>query len=337
MISAVRGVPDTGERKRRRLSIMRLLFGLLLLGAAIAIITHLGDARRFAGLLRRARPAWLLLGAVLQGATYVCAGGVWWLVLRRMSSPQPLRPLMVLSVGKVFTDQALPSGGISGSTLMIRGVVRRGTPVAAAEAALVISLLGFYAAMIAATVGSLLLLWKYARVPAVLIVMAAVLLAVAVIVSTALIVLVRGGASPLRRLVAHIHPLRTLLDSFAGVPRRALHDRVSLSGSFALQLANIALDAATLQVMLAAVGEHVAPGAVFASFVFASIVEMTGLVPGGLGTFEGTCVALLHVCGVDLEPALTGTLLLRGVTFWLPMIPGVVIARRELGHDQRPR
>jgi uncharacterized membrane protein YbhN (UPF0104 family) len=60
-------------------------------------------------------------------------------------------------------------------------------------------------------------------------------------------------------------------------------------------------------------------------------VSSLAWVPGGLGTFEGTCVALLHLHGVALESALAATLLLRGATFWLPMIPGFALARREAG------
>jgi glycosyltransferase 2 family protein len=322
---------DEGGRKRPWLHATRLIVGLLLLAAVLVIVARFADARRLAEMMRRAQPTWLLLGAVLQAATYICAGGIWWLVLRRTASPQPLRALVLLSMGKLFTDQALPSGGVTGSALMIRGVVRRGTPAPAASAALIIGLLGFYAAMIVATAASLLVLWIHHGARPVLVVMTAMLLAIAATVSTCLIVLVRGDGSAVRRWLARIRPLRKLLDSLARVPHDAIRDRASLSGSFGLQLANIVLDAATLLVMLTAVGEHVAPRSVFASFVFASVAEMTGVAPGGLGTFESTCVALLHLSGVDLEPALAGTLLLRGFTFWLPMIPGVAIVRRELG------
>jgi uncharacterized membrane protein YbhN (UPF0104 family) len=50
----------------------------------------------------------------------------------------------------------------------------------------------------------------------------------------------------------------------------------------------------------------------------------------GLGTFEATCVAMLRTLGVPLEAALMATLLLRGFTLWLPMLPGLLLARREL-------
>jgi uncharacterized membrane protein YbhN (UPF0104 family) len=52
-------------------------------------------------------------------------------------------------------------------------------------------------------------------------------------------------------------------------------------------------------------------------------------VPGGLGTFEASSVALLRLQGVSVESALAATLLLRGLTFWLPMLPGFALARRE--------
>jgi uncharacterized protein (TIRG00374 family) len=69
---------------------------------------------------------------------------------------------------------------------------------------------------------------------------------------------------------------------------------------------------------------------VFVSFVVASMVATLAWVPGGLGTFEGTSVAMLHVHGVTIEAALAATLLARGFTFWLPMALGLAIARREM-------
>jgi uncharacterized membrane protein YbhN (UPF0104 family) len=53
--------------------------------------------------------------------------------------------------------------------------------------------------------------------------------------------------------------------------------------------------------------------------------------PIGLGTFEAGAVGTLHFLGVSIEAALAGTLLLRGLTFWVPMLPGVWLARREIG------
>jgi uncharacterized membrane protein YbhN (UPF0104 family) len=51
----------------------------------------------------------------------------------------------------------------------------------------------------------------------------------------------------------------------------------------------------------------------------------------GLGTFEAGAIAMLTFLGVPLEAAFAATMVLRGLTFWFPMAPGLWFARRELG------
>ena len=111
---------------------------------------------------------------------------------------------------------------------------------------------------------------------------------------------------------------------------RARRATLLLGRAIALQFGEILLDAATLQVMLLAISVSVAPTAVFGSFAMASAVSRLVPVPLGLGTFEAALVTMLHVVGVPLEAALTATLLLRGFTLCLPMLPGLWFARREL-------
>jgi len=111
----------------------------------------------------------------------------------------------------------------------------------------------------------------------------------------------------------------------------------------ALNLAVIVLDAATLWVMLNAVGLPTGYQVAFPSYLLAMMVATVGPIPLGLGTFEATCVAVLVLQGVSIEGALAATLLLRGCTTWLPFLPGLILVRRELrlagaspGQDERP-
>jgi Mg2+-importing ATPase len=62
--------------------------------------------------------------------------------------------------------------------------------------------------------------------------------------------------------------------------------------------------------------------------MIASLFRTMGIVPGGLGTFEATSVLTLRMMGVDLAVALSATLLFRGLSFWLPMLPGYWFSRR---------
>jgi len=51
------------------------------------------------------------------------------------------------------------------------------------------------------------------------------------------------------------------------------------------------------------------------------------------GTYVCTAVVwkrVLYYVNIPVEAALTSTLLLRGFTLWLPMLPGLWLARRQL-------
>ena len=71
---------------------------------------------------------------------------------------------------------------------------------------------------------------------------------------------------------------------------------------------------------------------VFVGFAIASMVAAIGRIPVGLGTFEAASVGMPSLLGVSVEAALAGALLLRGLTFWLPMLPGIWLTRREIRH-----
>lgn len=61
-----------------------------------------------------------------------------------------------------------------------------------------------------------------------------------------------------------------------------------------------------------------------------SLLRTLGVSPGGLGTFEAASVVTLGLAGVPVATALAATLLFRGVSFWIPLVPGLVLARLEL-------
>jgi len=56
--------------------------------------------------------------------------------------------------------------------------------------------------------------------------------------------------------------------------------------------------------------------------MLSTLARTLGVVPGGLGVFEGVSVATLKLIGVPVATGLAATLLFRFFTFWLPMVPG---------------
>lgn len=309
---------------------MAWLGGLLLLLALVLVVARLGEGERFVALLSRAEPGWLAVAALLQGATYVCAAAVWQRALQRMGIARRVRELVPLGLAKLFADQALPSAGMSGTLLVVRALARRGVPRGLAVAAMLAGLVSFYAAYAVALAAALTVLWRLGELHRSLIGLGLVFWIVAAVIPLTVLWLRGRTASRLPAPLARLPALREALAAVAEAPPRSILDPRLAAEATALQLAIFVLDAATLFAMLRAVATPAPSDLVFASFVLASVVATLAWMPGGLGTFEGTCVALLHVHGVPIEAALASTLLLRGFTFWLPMAPGLWIARREL-------
>jgi tetratricopeptide (TPR) repeat protein len=143
---------------------------VLLLVAFVAVAAHLGEGRRFADLLRRAQPAWLGAAAVLQVATYLCAAAVWQRALRCNGGVRrSVRSLVPLGLAKLFADQALPSAGMSGTLLVVRGLLRRGVPRGLAIVAMLADLVSWYAAYALVGVAALAILWYRGELTGVLV------------------------------------------------------------------------------------------------------------------------------------------------------------------------
>jgi Predicted integral membrane protein len=62
--------------------------------------------------------------------------------------------------------------------------------------------------------------------------------------------------------------------------------------------------------------------------MFSALFRTISVSPGGLGTFEAASVIILRGAGVPIQIALSATVAFRGLSFWLPMLPGLWCARR---------
>jgi uncharacterized membrane protein YbhN (UPF0104 family) len=307
------------------------LFGLLALSAVVLVVLRIGELERFAELARGAETRWLLLAAALQLLTYVCAASVWHAALARIGQRRPLRSLVPLGLAKLFADQAMPSGGVSGTLLVIRGLARRGVPMHLAMGALLVGLVSYYSAYGLAALGALVLLQLHHAVGPAVVAVAAVFALFVVGIPVLVLSLRRFNGGPWLDRLRRVPAAASLLEAINTAPSDLLRDPVLMLKTTGLQLAVFLLDAATLYVMLRALDQAASPLSAFASFMVANVVATVGPISLGLGAFEGAAVVVLNATGVSIETALAATLLLRGFTFWLPMLPGLWLARRELG------
>jgi uncharacterized membrane protein YbhN (UPF0104 family) len=81
--------------------------------------------------------------------------------------------------------------------------------------------------------------------------------------------------------------------------------------------------------MLRALGLSVHPAQAFAGFILPTLARTLGSVPGGFGIFKAASAATPKLMGVPIVAGLAATLLFRGFSYWLPMVSGIILTRRE--------
>ena len=306
------------------------LIGAAACGALILVVTHLTEEEEFLHLLQQIDLYWLGLALLLQSGTYMMQGIVWRVVVSADGQALSLRKSFELSLAMLFVDQALPSGGISGVAVVSGALTRLGMPRAVVASAVLVDVAIYhfaYASCMAVALGVTL---YHAFLPAWVNVAMLVFVLVELGVVAFLISLPSGGVNWVKTKLQRFTKLTRLLQWVEHAPPGSFKNHRVLVLAFFMHAIIFLLDAATIWVAARALGFTASLGGVFASFMVSNLFRTIGIVPGGLGTFETASVMALRSIGMPLSVGLSATLLFRGLSFWLPMIPGLICSRRLL-------
>ena len=322
------GAQGRRSRRKRLLRWASWLLGVVALGVVIGVAIGSSERKEFMRLVERAEPWWLAVATGLQLITYFAEGEVWLAVARTGGARVPRTVTYKLAVAKLFIDQAIPSAGISGTLVFAKALQRRGLGAEVVASAIIVGTVTYHVAYVvclAAAVAILAFAGYASRV---------VLEVSAIFVGFAAAVV--AGALVLSRRERPKVPARIQRIPLVGEAVRLLHSaRPELVRSIPLELevgvyqvAGFVLDAATVWSLLRSLGAEAPPLGVFASFMISNLFRTVGIVPGGLGTFEAVSIVTLKILGISVPGALSATLLFRGMSFWIPLVPGVFISRQ---------
>jgi uncharacterized membrane protein YbhN (UPF0104 family) len=306
------------------------LLGTAVLSAVVAAALHLSEGQAFVQLAERAQPWWIGAAAVMQVGTYMAQGWIWRLVGAAADYRLSWRAALELAFAKLFTDQALPSAGLSSSILVAKALERRQLRSGAVKASVLVNIASYHMAYVVALLGALVMLQRRGDANALVMVTAVLFLLFSLGLSVAVRVLSGHRYGRPTGILQKIPGLSTIWDFMSAADVRLVRSPQLLSRAVGLQGAIVLLDAATFWVLIRALGVTAPAGGVFISFMIASLFRTMGIVPGGLGTFEATSVLMLRMIGIDVAVALSATLLFRGLSFWLPMLPGYWCSHRLL-------
>jgi uncharacterized protein (TIRG00374 family) len=329
-----------GKNKKKKDSLGRtilsswrswFLAALLIAGLVIAVL-HWGDVKNFGKLLTESKPLWLIAATVLQIGTYLGLAAQWWLVLRRGRTPEEGTDLFRLTLAKHFADQVVPTAGVSGNVLLVDRLVSFGVPRKNAIAALLLQIIAYYFSYSLGALWVLVVLWWKSRMSVLLTVAVLLFLIVAAGIPALTLWLHRRGQERLPRVLARWSKTKSFFRTIGEAPGDLVRDPRLIASLTALNLGVFLADAATMQACIHALGVHAPLSAGYVAFMMASIAVILGPIPMGLGSFEAVSIAMLRLFGVPFEAAFSATLLFRGFTLWLPLIPGGILLRRELKH-----
>lgn len=315
-----------GARNTRRINWISWLLALAMIVAVTIAALHFLEAEALANIAYNAQPWWLAVAFLLQVGTYAAQGETWRTVMRAAGINVPLLITFKLSLTKLFIDQALPSGGMSGTVVVARALEQSGVARSPVVAAMVVNTIAHYAAIIVALALALCILVAGGHSSFLILAAAClVLLLSVVLIATALAL--SGNSSRTPNWLMRVPLVNRAVVLLADADPALTHSHTVIVKSSLLQFLIILLDAATIWVLILALGQVASATGVFASFMVSTLFRTIGIVPGELGIFEAASVMSLKLVGVAVPVALAATLLFRGLSFWLPMVPGMVFAR----------
>jgi uncharacterized protein (TIRG00374 family) len=309
-------------------------FGVTLVAALAGGVLHFGDIQGFAMIVGESQPLWLALAVALQLSTYASVASGWRAVLEHAGTACPLHGLIRIAITKLFADQALPSAGMGGNILLVDQLRTLGVPRGTAVAALLLSMIGFYAAYALFAALMLVLLWLHDRATPLMAGVVTMFLTVALAIPALALWLRQRGSAPLPARVEKIRLLRGLLETVAQAPDALLRDRKLLARITGCNALIFLADAGTLYACLHALGQNASVGTAFIAVIMASIVVTLGPIPLGLGSFEASSTATLRLLGVPVEMGFAATMLFRLLTLWLPLLPGMILMRTAMANTR---
>jgi uncharacterized protein (TIRG00374 family) len=306
------------------------LLAFMLLAGVVLFSMQAGEIADVAKHFGQTRLLWVLAGSAAQIFAFLSLALLWKTALRRLGSDGGIGDLFLLSLGKLFADQALPSVGVSGGYFIVHAFARRGAPERVGLAVFAFGAAAMIVMFILAVIASFILVTVSGAGPEFLTIETASLALLAFVALSVFLAYWLLQSSLVRRFQQTNPFAQRLTDLSRFAIERLMRDKALFVRCVVLQIAGRLFDAATLWTCFLAIEQTLDPHVAFAAVSMAALAATIAPTPMGLGSFEGGMVASLTSLGAPIEAALTATILYRGLSLWLPLAAGFIIVNREL-------
>ena len=348
---------------RPRLSLSRFAFYFITLAALVLIYLRFSEVRLIKDIFLRSNQLWLLGIIIVQVFSYYFLALNYRDVLRIKDLEVGIKELFPVTFVIQFLNQALPSAGLSGQAFFVQYLKKFGLSVAEGIGRAILELTSLYMGFGTFFIISAVMIFKGHHLnnrPEIIYVIYGFSFIAVLLLSVFFMLQKRGRGKIAKWTIDKMHSyfekrnrqkkkdglethsnnhaehVATIYQQFKSSLEIGVLERHKKSFWMAylwqnlIMLANIM----SLYFLSFAVGFPITIVMAFIAFTLTKFVAMVSFVPGALGVFEGGMTLILISFGVPAESAFAMTLLLRALTFWLPMPVGWILYRYILHRQE---
>ncbi|MGW8250691.1 MAG: lysylphosphatidylglycerol synthase transmembrane domain-containing protein [Anaerolineales bacterium] len=325
------------------------LFAVVFLLGGIFIFFRFAEVQQVAITLKGGDWRYIGIAFLFEFLWLLCISASYKVIYHAMGVEEKFDRLILISSASNFVNVVAPSAGMGGMAVLISESKRKGNSSGRVTAAGVLFVLFDYLGFLFVLTAGLFVLYRRNNLSPVEISASVILLAVAAFLAILVVIGLRSGDDLARVLVGLAGRVNRILSNFSR--RQYLSEQ--RARNFALE-ASVALNELkkkplylSLAIILGFTSKLIllfillfcflafdvpfSPGTIIAGFSIGYLFFIVSPTPAGIGFVEGGLALALTTMGVPLGTAAVITLAYRGITFWLPLIFGM-IAFRLLPH-----
>jgi hypothetical protein len=327
-------------------SLMRnFLIAVAFLMGLIFIFSNVAELEPVLATLQRGDWRFLALAVLVQVIWTINIAASYRMIYRSLDLAVPIWPLWLAAVAANFVNVVTPSGGVGGLAVLVDYSKKLGVSSGKAAVASMLHLLFEYASLICAIAFGLIVLIRRDTLNFPEIAATSVLVVVTAVIGFVLVLGMKSEQAmgdalvKLAQLANRIlRPVlrRQVLDPQHGrdFAHEASHALIGLRKRpremlwiFGLSLSNKALMLMIFFLMFVSFKVPFSTGTLVGGFSIAYLFTIVSPTPGGIGLVESLLTVTLRALNVNLGSAAVLTLAYRTITFWLPMLLGLISMR----------
>lgn len=332
----------------------KFLIAILVLLSVMFLITRFTEMQEIGKILKAGDWRFIFLGVLLEILWLLNVNLGYFKIYQALEVPETKKRLFLITNAATFVNTMTPSGGVSGLAIFLNEARKNDQPTGKVTVACIIYLILDYIGLLFVAFLSLLVLFRRDHIQWTEIV-AFVLLFLLVTVLSAALFLATKSPDKFSKVTNYIvsksnNLSNKIIHKQVFSPSKAeefiteIVDGVSvmrtnpamLKSPLVLTFSGKIILILVLLMVFYAFNVPISAGTIIAGFGLCSLFVIISPTPSGIGIVEGVLTLALKSLGLTLEAATIVTLGYRAITFWLPLLIGVISFQILNRVDKKP-